>query len=302
MSFRPEAMDEECGLPFTEVCRVVAGMTGEKTGSVVSSLPCELTFNDLRGSGRRHAKAEKTVPQNIHAIAVVHAALLDLSLTAEDWSTPLSHKYVKSRVHSILKATDVELGISSEGLMKHRSSKHYTKPHILSQRLDLMRLLAHEYHEQIADVRDGQDRLDMVKELFKSLWICKLVPVHVFVSWKKGEEGDTRFLVLRAGPHCLRVLPLVKFGDSDDVFSFKEMKVPRLGKAVTDITEVVISQTTHVIAHDQLGWRQTSAWMTLQQYVADVSILTIPRGLLHRILMGGGAIPPPKATGFSEAC
>ncbi|CAE6950908.1 unnamed protein product [Symbiodinium sp. CCMP2592] len=289
MSFRPEAMDEECGLPFTEVCRVVAGMTGEKTDSVLSSLPCELTFNDLRDSGRRHAKAEKTVPQNIHAIAQKSSSRRPaggqaLSLTAEDWSTPLSHKYVKSRVHSILKATDVELGISSEGLTKHRSSKHYTKPHILSQRLDLMRLLAHEYHEQIADVRDGQDRLDMVQELFKSLWICKLVPEHVFVSWKKGEEVDTRFLVLRAGPHCLRVLPLVKFGDSDDdVFSFKEMKVPRLGKAVTDITEVVISQTSPVIAHDQLGWRQTSAWMTLQQYVADVSILTIPRGLLAAV-------------------
>ena len=69
MNFDAEAMETPVGRDFTEICRIVAGMTGEATDSMLSSLPSELCFNDLRDSGRRHAKAEKTCPHNIHAVA-----------------------------------------------------------------------------------------------------------------------------------------------------------------------------------------------------------------------------------------
>ena len=287
MGFDSEAMDTPKGLGFTEVCRAVGGMTGETSDSMLSSLPSELCFNDLRDSGKRHSKNEKTTPQNIHSIAHKSScARLSggqaLTLSPEDWQPALSQKYIKARVHSTLKSTDCELGISSEGLTKHRSSKEYTKPHILSQRLDLMRLMSEMYSTRIREELTSQeDRNEILLDAYQKFWVSKLVPEHYFISWNSGKDEDERLLVLGSGPYSVRVLPLVKY--SEGLFTFKDMCVPRSERIVGDIGDVVVAQTQPRIAGDQLGWSQASEWQSLPNYIANESILWVPRGLFSKV-------------------
>ena len=287
MNFSNAGMDEDRGLGFREICRVVAGFTGDANDSILSSLASELCFNDLRDSGRRHMKAEKTCPQNIHAVAHKSSTSRpgggkSLALSSSDWQATLSQKYVKARVHSTLKATDLELGVSSEGLTKHKTSKNFTKPHILAQRLDLLRLLRDNYHAQIRPQLNRQeDRQEVLLSTYKELWTSKLIPEHCFVAWDEGKASDTRELVLSAGPHSVRVLPLVKF--EQGVYTFQVADVPRTGKIVGDMISVVIAFTEPCLAHDQLGWKQTSEWMSLAEYIAEHSIYWIPKGLLASV-------------------
>ena len=287
MSFSADNMEKPCGQGFTEICRVVAGISGDSSDSMLTSLPSELCFNDLRDSGRRHSRAEKTCAHNVHAVAfksscVRNAGGDSITLADQDWAVPLPSKHLKARVHSTLKATDTELGLSSEGLTKHKSCKNYTKPHVFLQRLELLRTLCTVYAEEVrSELTSEEDRIDVILSVFNDLWTSKLVPEHAFVSWNAGEETSTRTLVLHAGPHALRVLPLVHF--EDKVFTFKEMKVPRAQKIVGGLLDVKVALCEPCLAHDQLGWRQSSEWMNLPEYVADFSLLQTPRSLLAQI-------------------
>ena len=95
MSFDPAAMEESRGQSFTEICRVIAGITGNAWDSLLSILPSELAFNDLRDSGRRSAKSERTVPQNVHAVA--HKSSCNRSSGGKPLSSP------ESKVHQELR-------------------------------------------------------------------------------------------------------------------------------------------------------------------------------------------------------
>ena len=205
-----------------------------------------------------------------------------LTLDSQDWQSSLSQKYVKSRVHSSLKATDAELGVCAEGLTKHKSSKNYTKPHIMAQRLELLRTLGHTYRTELRPELDTQsDRTEVLLAVYNGMWVSRVVPEHYFISWDQGAETSTRTLVLGAGPHALRVLPLILF--EADVFTFKDMSVPRGQKIVGGLNDVLIAAAEPCLAHDQLGWKQTSGWMSLAQYIADESLLWLPRTLLSKV-------------------
>ena len=288
MGFTAEGMSQEKGALFREVCRSVAGLTGqaaESADSLLVSLPSELLFNDLRDAGRRHSKAEKTLPHNVHCIAHKSATVRcaggkSLEISAEDWSAGLKSKHVKSSVFTC-RATDKDLGVSAEGLTKHKSST-YTKPHIMCQRQELMRLLCNAYSKDIRnELANQEDRKDILLNVYSSLWMSKLVPEHVFVSWKDGVEESSRALVLGSGPWALRILPLVKYGPNQ--YTFEKMEVPRSEVPVGGIHDIVISFTEPFICHDQLGWSQTSDWMGLPAYVADHSLLSLPRSLVNQL-------------------
>ena len=281
-------MDTAAGQAFRQCCRCMAGLTGPGTSSLLCSLPSELCFNDLRDAGRRHAKSEKTNPHNLHAVA--HKSTLKrpagaevLNLTAQDWQQPLSQKHIKARVHSALKATDTELGICSEGLTKHRTNKNYTKPHILVQRLSLMKVLSTCYHVHIRPELDRQDdRKEVLLSVFSSMWTSKLVPEHCFISCRAHQPtDDTRSLVLSSRPYAARLWPLKRF--AENVFTFEALEVPRTDTIVGDLHEVHVALTEECLAHDQLAWKQVSGWMSLASYVAEYSILSVPRSLLSSI-------------------
>ena len=182
----------------------------------------------------------------------------------------------------------MQLGVCSEGLTKHRTNKNYTKPHVFAQRLDLLRLLSNLYNKEIRpELASQEDRMSVFLDTYKGLWVSKIVPEHYFVSWTGGSEEHERLLVLGSGPDALRVLPLV-IRHEDSVFSFKDMRVPREERIVSQLMDIVISETQPCLATDQLAWRQTSAWMSLPEYIAQDSILWLPRGLLSSVCSAMG--------------
>ena len=120
-------------------------MTSNEINSLLSSLPSELCFNDLRDAGRRHKRAEKTDPKNLHCVASKSAekrpmGCKTLALSAEDWTEPLDKKALKTNIYNALRATDVSLGVDSTGLTRNPSNMWLTKPHILCQRMELLLL------------------------------------------------------------------------------------------------------------------------------------------------------------------
>ena len=68
-SFDPQRMRDPVSEPFRDAVKGVCGMTSNEINSLLSSLPSELCFNDLRDAGRRHKRAEKTDPKNLHCVA-----------------------------------------------------------------------------------------------------------------------------------------------------------------------------------------------------------------------------------------
>ena len=58
--FEPAAVSAPTGEGFRKIVCAVAGMSDQSTSSLLSSLPNELCFNDLRDAVKRSKKQEKT--------------------------------------------------------------------------------------------------------------------------------------------------------------------------------------------------------------------------------------------------
>lgn len=149
---------------------------GGEPSSLLSSIPCELAFSSMRDSAKRHAKQERQSPPALHCVAWKSAGQhpcgsMALDLEPQDWADPLSQKYVKQHVHSALRCTDKELGVSCEGLTRHRVNKAYTKPHIYCQRLSLLRTLASVYSKFVGE---GEDRRAEILQLHSNLSVSQL--------------------------------------------------------------------------------------------------------------------------------
>lgn len=143
--FDASKMRDEISAPFRHAVKAVCGMTSGNVTSLLSSLPSELAFNDLRDAGRRHARAEKVAPQNIHSVAHKSSekrcmGCKPMALEAGDWTQQLDKKTIKTSVYNATRATDCALGVDSTGLTRNHSNIWYTKPHVLCQRLELMQL------------------------------------------------------------------------------------------------------------------------------------------------------------------
>jgi len=131
--------------PFRTCVKCVCGLTSGEVSGLHSSLPCELCFNDLRDAGKRHSKAERISPQSIHSVAFKSSekramGCKTVSLTSQDWSEPCDKKNIKTNVYNATRATDVSLGVDSTGLTRNPNNIWFTKPHVLTQRLELMQL------------------------------------------------------------------------------------------------------------------------------------------------------------------
>lgn len=280
--FDPSRMGSKDSLKFEEGVKAVCGLQGSTPNSLLSSLPCELTFNSLRDSARRHSKQERQSPAAMHCVAwqsaVKHGfGCESIELTHEDWATPVGKGAVKSCIHSSLRTTASEMGISCEGLTKHRTNRQYTKPHVFTMRLDLLSTLSQVYKQSMGE---ESDRKAEVVDMHSKLWISKLFNTGTFVRQKgESENPTTACLVVRGGPHTVQCLQVeaAEIGYKVDPAkaSFDDKIVVKI-----DSHEIALCQPA---VNDQLVWKRTSGWMSLSCYVADHSILQISASLLSSL-------------------
>lgn len=279
---------------FRKLLRCVCGMAGPEPVSLLTSLPCELMFNDLRDAGKRHMKREKVAPQNIHAVAVKSVlkrsgGCKSLSLENSDWATPLNHKAVKKTVYSSTRASDVSLGISSEGLTKHKSTLNFSKPHIFCHRLKLLEILKTFWEKQQGE---EDDKRAAVIHAHSSMWLSKLIPPRTFFRLKAcGEDQPPNppMLVAKSGPYSILALRLVL--DSDlNLYSFPSWNVPKEEILVLDhkdveicVAALAVAEGSQVFGTMALAWKQSGLYMSLLDYIADFSIIHVNATMLSAL-------------------
>ena len=285
--FEADKMDTDQSTAFRRTVCSFCGMTADSYSPLLTSLPNELAFNDLRDAGRRHSKQEKTDPCNLHAVALKSSlkrpsGCSTLELTDEQWQEPLKGRTVKTRCHYALKPRDIELGVDCEGLTRHRFNSAYTKPHVFCQRLRLLRLLQSTWENSPGD---DEKRHDAVMEAFKESWVSKLIPKQCFLKWHNCSEDASRNLVLSAGPHAVQLLPLTLVTDSQpESYSFSSECLPRDPTFVGPIDGFKICLTGPVLAGGRtLAWAQKTDFMSMQAYIADYMIPGIPSESLSRL-------------------
>lgn len=271
-------MGTEKSLLFEEVVKAVVGLQGNGSpSSLLSSLPCELAFNSLRDSSRRAGKPKKQSPAAIHCVAWQSGERYrfgceGLPLEQQDWAQPLTKHMVKSSVHSCLRTTDKELGVSCEGLTRHKTNKAYTKSHVFCRRLELLSVLTGAWHGTVGEV---EDRKDEIHRIYGGLWISTLFFPGCFIRKKEGaQQSDVTkeaLLVLRGGPYtvlCLKVTA-VEIGYTVTCPSdcLEEL-------IVTDITSHELAPLVPEV-QSQLCWKRVHGWMSLASYIASYSILEL---------------------------
>ncbi|CAE7543093.1 icmt-1, partial [Symbiodinium necroappetens] len=282
--FDASRMSEQQSAGFRETVAAFCGCTGANSDALLSSLPSELAFNDVRDCARRGQKSETSDIINLHAIGVKSctkrpSGCETLELTTADWQKPLRGKGIKCRVHNALKCTDAELGVSAEGLTRHKSNRALTKPHVFHQRLRLLKLLQRRWENCTGD---DDERHEHVVQGFKLMWSCRLVPRGSFLQWTASRSEDVRQLVLSSGPHGVLLLPLKAVRDEDsECFSISEYKVPRelVEVGPVDKAEVALAAVT-LDKHGKLAWKQSTPFMSLPEFVADHTILEVQASLL----------------------
>ncbi|OLP82487.1 hypothetical protein AK812_SmicGene36856 [Symbiodinium microadriaticum] len=266
----------------------LCGITGEKPDSLLSSLPSELAFNDLRDAARRATKCETTAPSSLHSICLKSAinrpaGAAVLELQDSDWMQPYRGKSLKSHIHHSLKPKDCELGINADGLTRHKQNKAYTKPHIFHERLRLLKVLHGSWVKAAGEL---DERADAVKATLKTLWVSKLVPRHCFLQWRARRQGETeRRMVLSSGPHAALTVDLQRVPEVLPIsYTFAEPAIRRALVVVGDVDDVEIALTKPTLHQGKiLGWAQTTDYMSLPQYVADHTISTVPATLLSQL-------------------
>ena len=247
---------------------------------MLSSLASELTFNQLRDASRRHAKQGKMSASAIHSVAwkasMLHTMGCEtLSLDDADWGTPIKQCSIKKAIHSNHRGSDRELGISSTGLTKHRVNRQYTKPHIFTARLHLLRVLTKLFHEVGGSMEDR--RCEVVK-VFDSLWISKVVPLLWFTKFAGGDEDPENILLTnRAGPHTVGCLKLSKVNGTYqiDAKPLHYLVVEKLDKCLFAKAKPCIDPNT-----GNLVWAKEGSWMSLLDWIADHGIFSISPALL----------------------
>ena len=276
-------MRTDASRPFEECVLAVAGIQdGNKPTPMLSSLACELTFNKLRDTAKRHRKADKCSPAAMHSVswkasAVHNFGCQPLALSDSDWSEKLKKGQVKRAVHSALRATDVSLGISAEGLTKHRNSKHFTKPHVFGFRLQLLECLASMWNESVKPIEDK--RVDILKS-YDKMWLSKVCPELWFVRFTRDtvdDHPDESLIVCLSGPFTLRCLKVHK---QDGVYMLD--RDPLCSLVVDSLDKCQFARSAATVTEDNgsLAWVMDTPWMKLTEYIAEYSILTISTTLL----------------------
>lgn len=275
--FDASRMRTPASMPFEQAVMAVLGMQSSEMSFLHSSLPSELTFNMLRDAARRHAKQERASAASLHSVASAASAkhsfgCVPLDLEDQDWGLRLSQTTMKT-------ATDRELGISAEGLTKHRNNKNYTKPHVWCARLELLQVLADLYGGTQGDV---ENKKNTVMTTYNDMWVSKVMP-EIWLTQRKEFEQDQNpeecWMVTKAGPYVASCLCMVRDGEN---YVLKDKPQHRL--ILTSLDDFVVAKVKAVLSKDgQLQWSKSSTWMSITDYICDHGILTITAGLLTSV-------------------
>ena len=249
-------------------------------GSLLTSVPVELTFNDMRDAAARFSKQEVTTPVNLHSIVARTCnnriqGIESLNPKTSDWNTPLAGKTVKRQVFDSSRCSDVSLGLSTSGLTRKKADGDLTKPHIFSHRLQLLRVLHGLWMEELT--------LDSfnAEATFKKLWKSSLFETGSLLRFTDAPE--VLYVVLVAGPYCVSCLKVeqVEGGNAVSVLgSPKIIEIP-----VLDIKKVTVAATKPIALKDfkRLGWTMSADWITVPNYVANHTIWWISGTLLSAL-------------------
>ena len=269
--------------------RVVLGLTSEDqdaADSLLTSLHSELCFNDLRDACRRHAKKERQGTSNFHCVAMKSAATRgsgckNLDVKDEAWSTPIPKKQLQTSVHSALRLTDRTLGIPTHGLTKCKAPL-LTKPHVLGQRLGLLKCLQRTFHDTSGTL---EDKRDAALGVFPDLWISKLVAEHAMIRVKSlNEEYVTHpSLVLRAGPFSILTIGLTPVSpDEPEIYQLAH-EVDEKTVSSLDKFEVAPAEPVMFPGSTALGFRASGDYLSLTKFVAMHGILDVAPGVLRSL-------------------
>lgn len=261
--------------------------SAENLDCLLSSLPSELTFNQLRDAARRHSKQERCSAAALHSVASKATTkhlfgCSSLELQDADWAAPIGRGTIKSSIHSGLRATDKELGISAEGLTRHKTNRNFTKPHVWTSRLDLVMELTNVFAEAEGS---EEDKRVHVQNVHHDMWISKVVPELCFLRQKTG-GADTDFperalITTRSGPYTVGCIK-VKL-DGETTYAFEEDPYMTVIAQKLDQFEVALCRA--VLAKEgHLLWQRDGQWMSIPDYIADHSIVTMPAALLASVM------------------
>ena len=154
--------------------------------AILTSLPCELMFNDLRDAERRSQKQELRSPTAICCGAIKSAwsrsPLEHVKLESKDWSDRGSARHLKNSILQGGRQVDRDLGVPMQQLTSQRVCEHITKPHILTQRLQLYCSLLAEW---------SQSRSVDLEVLVANSWPCKML--CAMCLWKVTPDEDFSF-------------------------------------------------------------------------------------------------------------
>ena len=283
--FDPSRFNSPEAEGFRRVLRSVAGMSTDCEDSLLSSLPSELTFNDLRDASKRSRKSQTVQAEDLHTMAAKscmrrNMACSILDVADQDWGTPMVRKSIKTTVFQALRQSDISLGISSEGLTRHKINHVLTKPHILTQRLEVFSSLL-DFFQGLDD--SVEDKSDAVMKAFQKGWVAELVPLHWCVGFLDEEVGPERncAMVLRDGPvHLLCVWLTPKKPGEYGFLHGAEVKPFRLH--VDNMENLRVCKATPSVGEQQLCWK-LGEWMELKDYLADFGMLEISASLLAKV-------------------
>ena len=255
------------------IAKSIAGVTDDKFGSLLSSVPVEMIFGDLRDSCKRHAKQEVTAGCNIHSVVARSCSIRNenaatITPSGCDWSKPLAGKTLKQQVFDSSRCTDKSLGVSTLGLTKKRSVTEFTKPHIFTQRLSLMDSLLKIW-------RNAADEESFsIDSAFRSLWISSLVERGLLIQMRGVEKT---MIAVKGGPYSVRCMPLVHvLRDDDQFYTFETPSdVMLIDIPMQDLCTYQVCCSTPTIQGGQLSWQHCGDWMFLPAYVAKHSIVRL---------------------------
>ena len=290
--------------PFRAVLRSLVGANGPNCAPVLSSLWCELVFNDARDAERRGNKKEEVTPVQCHAVAtksVVNRAgkiqkQEPICLTDADWAVDLPGKTLKASVFQSSRLTDAQLGLDTSAMSHKRTNPEFTKPHIFMQRLCLMRHLVKKYHSAKEDNQD----FDVGKEV-STMWVNQLFRSDFFLTFPGQEDQSQQLLIIGSNPYSILCYKLCLEGDvwvpaanDSGVNQFVELCVSE-----RDFACLKVSDTQPCVCDNglpKLGWKQKGEWKNMSAFVCEYLIHTISATLLSalcRLL---------KIRGYSKVC
>ena len=242
---------------------------------MLTSLPCELCFNDLRDAERRSQKNEHRTAPALCTAAIksgwARSPLSKLTLDSKEWAITDHARQLRTHILSNARQNDKDIGVPMTDLTNKQTLDHLTKPHVLTQRLRVFRSLRDEFARN-PDVN--------VEKLFHDAWQWRLLQAGSLWKPDARNDDDVR-LIVSTGPYIVRylkVLPVVF--QEEHLFQIPKDNPNILCTIRFDSTcgelSVIIGRPSE--EHGLL--LQPEAWLAPKRFLLTHTILGVPAGFV----------------------